>query len=916
MGLTAGVRLGVYEIIAPVGAGGMGEVYRATDTKLRRDVAIKVLPEIFSADPERIARFQREAELLATLNHPNIAQIYGLERQDGPDGREWHAIVLELIGGETLAERVARGPIEINDAIAIARQLVEALEAAHDRGVIHRDLKPANIKITPDGKVKVLDFGLAKMAEREAAVSGLSMSPTLSVQATYAGMILGTAAYMSPEQARGKPVDRKTDVWAFGCVVYEMLAGRQAFEGGETVSDAVAAILRSDIDWSALPASTPPHLLKLLRRCLQKDPQKRLPHIGSARLDLDEPDVEPAGAAAPASPAARPRRRTVVLTTAGVAVLAAVAGAAVAAWLRPAARPTVARFVISLPADQRLTGVARTVVALSPDGSHIVYVANGRLYSRSLREFDAKPIAGTEGLQALWNPVFSPDGGSLAFYAVDDSTVKRIPLAGGAAVTICHAESMPNGMSWVGDDLFMSYLGQGIMRVSANGGTPELVAATKPGEFAQGPQLLPDRRTLLFAVATGQATDRWDKAVIVAQQIGSSDRKAILNGGAEPHFIAATGQLVYALGGSLFAVAFDPARLTTSGAPVPVMQGVRRSIGTAGSGVALIAISDSGTLAFIPGPASAGSAQMAMGWFDRNGVAELLKGAAGAYERPRLSPDGRHIAVGSVDARESSIWILDVAGGAAPRRLTFEGQNRMPIWSSDGQYVVYQSDREGDVAIYRQRADGTGPPERLTRAEPGTLHIPEAWTTNPERLFFASQTGRQTTLNVLLVADRKVEPFSHVGGPNETLPGAVISPDRRWIAYASRAGRTSGAVYVEPLPPTGAKYQVSNDSDDGHHPVWSPDGTELFFTPGPGERLNAVRVTTHPTFSFVDEGALRRPFQNAAGSAERPFDVGRDGRFLGLADGLAAEGQRQTTELIDIVLNWFDELKQRVPGQP
>jgi serine/threonine-protein kinase len=901
----------------------MGEVYRARDTKLGRDVAVKILLDALAADPERIARFDREAKVLASLNHPNIAALFGMEEADGR-----HFLIMELVEGETLAERIDKSKglraegsgLALDVTLAIALQIAEGLEAAHEKGIVHRDLKPANVKITPDEKVKVLDFGLAKAMEADRSPSNLTHSPTLSMMATQAGMILGTAAYMSPEQAKGFPADHRSDVFSFGVVLFEMLTGRQPFRG-ETAPDILASVLARDPELNTLPQNLNPRLHDLVRRCLEKVPKRRWQAIGDVRAELEtiaaNPHAAPVSVAQPAAPPRPLWRRALPVVVTAVVVFALTAGAM---WrLRPSVPAPVMRFAIAIPDGQQLTPFGRAI-AVSPAGTHIVYFANRRLYLRSLSDLEVRPITGgaAAGNTTQTNPVFSPDGQSIAYFEQGDGTIKRIALSGGAAVTVCEIDNLL-GMSWDGDTIFFGQGSKGIMRVSANGGKPETVASVNAGEVAHGPQLLPDGQTLLFTLATGTAADRWDKARIVAESLKSHERKTLIDGGSDARYLP-TGHLVYALGGVVFAVPFDVKRLVPSGGPVPIVEGVRRTIGTTGS--ALFSISNTGSLVYVPGPVSTTGGQMSVGLFDRKGGSELLKLQPGAYQLPRMAPDGKRIAFASDDGKEASIWIYELSGTSSMRRLTFEGQghNRFPVWSADGQHVAFQSDREGDLGIFWQRADGTGTAERLTKADEGVSHIPESWapggpgSDDGERFLYNAGKGGPTSLWVFSLKDRKAVRFDAVESPARTLTGAVFSPDGRWVAYASQERRPSSAVYVQPFPPTGAKYQISKDPDGGHHPMWSPDGAELVFTPGAGTRLNAVRVTTRPSFTVGEAMPVPRPFQGAPSNFERPFDISRDGQhFLGLIETAQTQSGAPAAQQIHVVLNWFEELKARVP---
>ena len=554
----------------------MGEVYRARDAKLNRDVALKVLPELFARDPDRLARFKREAQVLASLNHPNIAAIYGLEESSGVQ-----ALVLELVEGPTLADRVAQGPIPVDDALPMARQMAEALEAAHEQGIIHRDLKPANIKVRPDGAVKVLDFGLAKALEPvDVVVRGdVTSSPTITSPAlTQIGVILGTAAYLSPEQVKGRPADKRSDVWAFGAVLYEMLSGQRAFKGDD-ISDTLAAVLRQNIDLTGLPASTPAAVRHLVSRCLDRDVRRRLRDIGEARIALEDPtrltreNVERMKALVPPPPL---WRRAIPVVLAAI-VAGTLTGTAV--WYlsqRSLPLPPVTRFLFPLPEGQAFVGATpRPVIALAPDGAQMVYAANTQLFVRSMSGLDVHAIQGTEQDEGVTDPVFSPDGQSIVFYASEDRSIKKIAVTGGVAQLICRADA-PYGISWGPGFIVFGQGSKGIMRVSENGGTPTLVVRVKDGEAASDPQLLPGGQHLLFTLATGNDTDRWDKARIVVQPVTSGEPKTVIEGGRDARYVP-TGHLVYAAESTLFAVAFDVQRLQVTGARAPVVEDVRRS---------------------------------------------------------------------------------------------------------------------------------------------------------------------------------------------------------------------------------------------------------------------------------------------------------------------------------------------------
>jgi len=692
--------------------------------------------------------------------------------------------VLELVEGPTLADRIAHGPIALDEALPIARQIAEALEAAHEHSIIHRDLKPANIKVRADGAVKVLDFGLAKALGDDLG-GDLSNSPTISLAATRAGVILGTAAYMSPEQAKGRPVDKRSDVWAFGCVLYEMLTGKRAFDGDD-VSDTLAAVLRGAPEWTALPADVPPLIRILLQRCLEKDRRQRIADISTALFVMKELREMPADLTeSTAAPRPLWRRAIPILVTA--IVVAAVTGAAV--WnLRSPAPPTVSRSRFILPEGHQFTNPGRLMVAISPDGTQMVYVANNRLYLRSLGELEARPIPGTEIAQGpVWNPVFSPDGGSVAYMTLSGgtTTIHRIAVGGGTPVTVSRLASTsgsvgyPNGMSWSTDGILFDEASR-IMRVSADGGTPELLVSVKNNEEAHGPRMLPGGQAVLFTLAAGTGASRWDQAHIVVHSLASGERKTLIEGASDARYLP-TGHIVYALGGALFAVPFDERRLEVTGGAVPIVEGVRRAAG-GGTGVAHFSVSDTGSLIFIPGPvASTSVARGALALIDRNGDAEPLKLPAGTYESPRVSPDGRHVAYATDDGKDAIVWIYELSGTSVPRRLTFGGRNRFPIWSADGQRIAFQSDRDGDLGIFWQRADGTGTAERLTKPDQGTAHVPEAWSPTGERFSFSLIKESDVSLWMFSLPDKKAAPFGEVRSAD--LLNSAFSPDGRWVAY-------------------------------------------------------------------------------------------------------------------------------------
>ena len=914
--MIPGTRLGIYEIAAVLGTGGMGEVYRARDTRLQRDVALKILPETFASDPERLARFEREAQLLASLNHPHIAAIYGFEdfTASSASGSTTRALVLELVEGDTLADRIARGPLPLDEAIPIAQQIADALEAAHEQGIVHRDLKPANIKVRRDGTVKVLDFGLAKAISPVAAMSpGASLSPTITSPAmTQMGVILGTAAYMAPEQAKGREADKRSDVWAFGAVFYEMLTGRRAFDG-EDMSDTLASVLKSEPEWSQLSPNVPSAIRLLIQRCLTKDRRERAANISAAKFVLKElGNVGDVGTRERGSAAvANTRRRVLIAVLAASVATAIVIGAA--AWaLRPSPpAPIVTHFAFGLPEGQSFSGVSRQNVAISSDGTKIAYLANGRLYVRSIGELEPKAIAGIDSDPTLLNPIFAPDGESIVFFS--QSVLKRIPISGGTASTIAMLGVTPFGFSWSAEGILVGQGPGGIVRVPVAGGAPEQLVSVATDEWAHGPQMLPGGRTLIYTLAKGSDDERWDKAQIMAHSLVDGTKRVLIEGGADARYLP-TGHLVYSVSGTTFAVPFDAESVMVAGTPVPVIVGVRRPTGLA-TGAAQLAVSTNGALAYVPGPASpSGTRNLLIG--DGSSEPVALKIPPALYVHPRAAPDGKTIAVGRNNGQESDIWTYDLSGETEIRRLTFDRNNRFPVWSSDSRRITYQSARDGDRGIFWQNADGTGTAERLTTAAAGEEHVPESWSRDGKHLLFAVVQGASRALWVFTIDDRKSQPFGSVQS-RESF-SASFSPDGQWVAYAftDRTGGLTSAnrgVFVEPFPPTGEKHQVPKMVVD-FHPLWAPDGTRIVFVPAAARPLAAVPIVTRPSIAFgmaTELPGVPRP--GLLSTDLRGYDILRDGRIISSTASDAANTALRSE--VRVVLNWFEELKRLAPSK-
>jgi len=908
MALAPGTRIGPYEISAQIGAGGMGEVYRATDTDLKRQVAIKVLPESVASDAERLARFQREAEVLAALNHPHIAQIYGLARGEGQTG-----LVMELVEGPTLGDRIAQGPIPVDEALSIAKQIAEALETAHEQGIIHRDLKPQNIKVRPDGTVKVLDFGLAKAMDPVAPSSASnSMSPTITTPAmTQMGMILGTAAYMSPEQAKGRPADRRSDIWAFGAVLYEMLTGQRAFKG-EDVSDTMASVLKADTDWSAFPDAVSGTIVAVIKRCLQKDRAQRVRDVGDIALAL-EGAFE--GKGAPSTSLAPVVGRSLwhrALSLSAVLVVVAVIAAGSGWMLKPVEPRPVVRSAHPLPEGRGLRQQTRRALTVSPDGRRFIYNATDGLYVREMDTLADRLIPGTDS-RVLTSPVFSPDGQSVAYF--QDGQLRRIALSGGASIALARANEVPRGMSWETDGYILYAQSDGIWRVAEGGGEPERLIEEKDG-VPGNPQLLPGGWVLFTLASNFQDPE----AHIVAASIASGERRMIRPGGSGRYL--PSGHLVYTQEGVLYAVPFDAGRLMEAGAAVPVVEGVRLPFGVPNGVVgAQFDVSLTGSLVYLPGPSRVSSAENALALASRTGATERMTTAPGPYVHARASRDGTRLAVDTDDGTEAAVWLYDLSGTSALRRLTFGGNGRFPVWSPDGQRVAFQSDREGSRAIYAQRIDGTGGVERLTMPEKGEEHVPESWSPDGKFLSFSvttTQTGSPSSLWILSLADGTITRFGSVQSVEPI--GSVFSPDGRWIAYHAvpqegQALTPNSGVFVEPFPATGAVYQAPKVGRD-FQPFWSPGGTELFYVGTTASaQLAAVDVETSSGVTFGVPMML--PFALTSGrlsGTTRTFDVLPDGRFVGSVPSSEEDAAAfAATPQIILVQNWLEELERLVP---
>jgi serine/threonine-protein kinase len=854
----------------------MGEVYRARDAKLNRDVALKVLPDAFALDPDRLARFRREAQVLASLNHPHIGAIYGFE-----DSGATHALVLELVEGPTLADRVAQGSIPLDEALPIARQIAEALEAAHSQGVIHRDLKPANIKLTSSGKVKVLDFGLAKMLETDRALSSLSMSPTIGVHATYAGVILGTASYMSPEQARGKALDQRTDIWSFGCVLFEMLTGRKTFDVGETVSDAVAAILTRDPDWTALPSGLPSGVRTALRRCLQKDPERRLHHIADARLELEEP-----GTSLEALPAGAAPARSAPLWLRGLpwAIALLALGAAAGTFWRPAARATeprgVARLELDLPPGLELFTASTRSVVVSPDGRHIAFVGTRagarQVYLRPLDQYDAVAVRGSENATSC---LFSPDGRSIAVVTAA-GILKAISLADGLSTTVTEDVNFLYGVTWTTDDRFVFVRGGALWQIPRSGGTAApltRLGGPRNDTLHVWPTALPDGKAILFGAMSG---DQWR---VEALTLATGERHTVVERASLPLY-AASGHLVFLRDDRMVVAPFDTARLQLTG---PATQLLESLPVTTNLGGAIVDLSLTGTAVYSPT-----TAVSRLVWTSRQGVEQPVTDAVRNYANPRLAPDGNRVVV-----QADGLWIQDLLRATFTRLASKDVvTNGFPIWTHDGRQVIYRTASGMQV----QDVDGSG----RSRVIEGTSEFDYPGAVTPDNqvlVFLRSTQGTSFDIYALSLTDPgKIRTILKTPAYEG---GARLSPDGRWMTYVSNESGQN-EIYLRPYPGPDRRWQIS--SQGGTQPLWNPNGREIFYRNA--DKMMAVDLSTSPDVKLSPPRVLfEGRYAFGSGITIANYDVTHDGqRFLMVKDEAGAAR-------LNVVLNWFEDLSRVAP---
>jgi serine/threonine-protein kinase len=895
-----------YKILDKLGEGGMGEVWRAEDTKLGRQVAIKVLPEAFTSDGERLARFEREARVLAAFEHPRIASIYGLEDFEGRK-----LLVMQVAEGETLAERIDAGPTAVVQALNIALQIVEALEAAHDKGIIHRDLKPANIKLSPDGQVTVLDFGLAKALEFIGSSSGsgpqsLSLSPTITADMTAQGVLLGTAAYMSPEQARGESADRRADIWAFGVVLMEMLTGNRVY-AGKTLSDTLAGVLAREPEWDDLPSDTPTPVRRLLERCLEKEAGQRLQAIGEARIAIERYLEDPDGETAISEASSEPRswKRLIPWAVAGAATLALIASPFVLGSRGNTSNQTM-RLEVAVSDDPLFVSLG-TSVTLSPDGTRMIYVADGEaersMSVRSLDQLKGTPIVSGSSADVPYHPFFSPDGQWIGF--VTPTELKKVPITGGTPIRLSKV-NRSRGASWSPDGTIVvsPERGSGLFTVPAAGGElqPLTTVDTEATEIAhRWPQVVPGNQVIFTTLLQG--SDSADEAVIESISLDGGERKVLHRGGSYGRWVP-SGHLVYVRENTLFAMPFDIKKMEATGSPAPIVQGVTSSDA---SGGAQISFSNSGTLAYVSG--EIGVPEYPIKKMDRNGVVSTLWEEPGTYANPQLSPDGRRLSLTVLRDGNWDVWIYDLERTVATRLTFHDGYDGDQVWSPDGEYITFSSDRDGRENPYRKRADGSGEAERLATIDHDFWA--SSWT--PDGKWILGEIQNETFDIVAVPADGSGEAVEYLATEFfDRFP--MISPDGKWVAYmADESGRSE--IYVRPFPFAAGKWQVSDGG--GTWPSWSPDGSELIYRDEDG-LMSATVTTENGSFragrpQTLASGGLSNNQGGIAvsGSIFSDYEITPDGKsFIILQGGEGLSNQNNVT----LVTNWFEVLRETFPG--
>jgi serine/threonine protein kinase/Tol biopolymer transport system component len=921
MALQSGTKLGPYEIVCPLGVGGMGEVYRARDRKLGRDVALKVIAPEFAYDQQRMGRFQREAQVLASLNHPHIASIYGFEDSSGVS-----ALVMELVEGPTLAERIHQGAIPLDEALPIARQIAEALECAHERGIVHRDLKPANIKLTNDGKVKVLDFGLAKALQDDTSGTDISNSPTLTMGSTKAGIILGTAAYMSPEQAKGKSADRRADIWSFGVVLYEMLTGNKAF-GGETVSDSLAAVIKDTPDWAELPATTPPRIRELIQRCLQKDPKQRLQAIGDARIIIDEvisgstqyasgissTEERPREIVTSIQPAAAPSwLRLLPWAIAGALALGLIAAFVTLRGPSHSSAQRTVHLALPLRADELLDRANGPALVISPDGSRIAYVtreagaAEGHLL---VLDLDKDTPVELEGAGLAASPFFSPDSQWIGYFG--EGKLKKISVRGGTPIELDSVSGYRGG-DW-GEDGTIVYAREftsTLYRVPASGGQAEQLTHfdTKRGEIThRWPQILPGGQAVLFTSSSDN--NFFSHGFVEAATMKDGVPKVLVENAYFGRYLPA-GYLAYISQGTVFVAPFDVKALKVTGTAIPVLQHVSTDLSNGG---AQFSISASGMASFSAGTAHDQNLNVVM--LDRKGNATILMKEQSDAASPRFSPDGKRIAF---QKGSGGIWVYDIARGIASPMTLDSFVATYPVWTPDGQRITYSRPRSSEKGagqgIYWKRADGSGDEQALT-PENVLNAFPSSWSADGKTLAFARLSpvdGSCCELWTLTVDANGTpsEPRVFVG---KNSPGVVgvpatypeLSPDGHWMAYTAQQTGVP-QVYVVPYPGPGGKWQLS--SEMGWEARWGKDGREIFYAMSgrmmsvPYTAANGAFQAGTPEVLFQDRFELRVPYPS--------FDVSPDGQHFVMFQ--SAGSRNSEGEPPSVVLNWMNEVRAQV----